>query len=279
VLGHEVVGRVDGDAYAVYPLIGCGACEHCLAGADNHCASWQLIGMHRPGVFAERVAVPRRSLVSLPAGIDHERAVLVEPLACCVGALAPHGEAHSIAVLGCGPLGLLTVYLAARSGAAVTAVDPLSERRAIAARLGAATTADELEASPAPDAGQAGASAPGRLRRAYGAGAFDLAVDAAGFEETWRAGVAGVRAGGTVVMVGLGSAEGTFPMAQLVRRAVTLRGQFAYTRAEFGRALEILAEGDLPLDWLATVPLSEGVGAFADLVDRPAEFAKVVLAP
>ena len=256
VLGHEVVGRVDGEPYAVYPLIGCGECAHCLAGEDNLCATWRLIGMHRPGVFAERVAVPRKSLVPLPEGLDPERAVLVEPLACCVGALAPHGDAGSIAVLGCGPLGLLTVFLAARAGATVTAVDPLSERRAIAERLGAATTADELE----PDG-------------------FDLAVDAAGFEATWRAGVAGVRAGGTVVMVGLGNAEATFPMAQLVRRAITLRGQFGYTRAEFSRALEILAEGDLPLDWLSTAPLAEGADAFANLVDRPAEFAKVVLAP
>ena len=104
--------------YAVYPLIGCGECEHCLAGEDNHCASWRLIGMHRPGVFAERVAVPRSSLVPLPDGIDHERAVLVEPLACCVGALAPHGDAQLVAVLGCGPLGLLTVYLARARGRA-----------------------------------------------------------------------------------------------------------------------------------------------------------------
>src|SRR5262245_890331 len=235
VLGHEVVGLLDGDAYAVYPLIGCGECAHCLAGEDNLCASWRLIGMHRPGVFAERVAVPRRSLVPLPDGIDHERAVLVEPLACCVGALAPHADAQSVAVLGCGPLGLLTVYLAARSGATVTAIDPLSERRAIAERLGAATTADELQ--------------PGEL---------DLVVDAAGFEPTWRAAVTGVRAGGTVVMLGLGNAEGTFPMAQLVRRAVVLRGQFAYTRDEFARALAILAEGDLALDWLSTARLSDG---------------------
>ena len=68
-------------------------------------------------------------------------------------------------------------------------------------------------------------------------------------------------------------------MAVLVRRAVTLRGQFAYTRAEFARALEMLAEGDLPLDWLSTAPLAEGADAFANLVDRPAEYAKVVLAP
>ena len=52
----------------------------------------------------------------LPDGIDHERAVLVEPLACCVGALAPHADAQFVAVLGCGPLGLLTVYLARRAG-------------------------------------------------------------------------------------------------------------------------------------------------------------------
>jgi threonine dehydrogenase-like Zn-dependent dehydrogenase len=256
VLGHEVVGRVDGADYAVYPLAGCGKCAHCLAGEDNLCASWRLIGMHRAGVFAEQVLVPRGSLVPLPDGIDHMRAVLVEPLACCVGALAPHGDAHTVAVLGCGPLGLLTAYLAARSGAVVTAVDPLSERRAIAERLGAATTADELVP-----------------------GAFDLVVDAAGFEATWRAALAGVRSAGTIVMLGLGNAEGTFPMAQLVRRAINLRGQFAYSRAEFARALEILAEGDLALDWLSSAPLADGADAFANLVDRPAEYAKVVLHP
>ena len=256
VLGHEVVGQVDGAAYAVYPLIGCGECEHCLAGEDNHCATWRLIGMHRQGVFAERVALPEKCLVPLPDGIDHERAVLVEPLACCVGALAPHGDAQFVAVLGCGPLGLLTVYLARRAGAHVTAVDPLAERRAIAERLGAADTAAELDA-----------------------GEFDLVVDAAGFEPTWRSALAGVRSGGTVVMLGLGNAEATFPMAVLVRRAITLRGQFAYTRAEFARALEVLAEGDLPLDWLSTAPLTDGADAFANLVDRPADFAKVVLAP
>ena len=68
-------------------------------------------------------------------------------------------------------------------------------------------------------------------------------------------------------------------MAVLVRRAITLRGQFGYTRAEFARAVDVLADGDLPLDWLETAPLAEGAEAFANLVDRPAEHAKIVLAP
>lgn len=261
VLGHEVVGRLDGDSYAVYPLIACGECAHCLAGEDNLCASWRLIGMHRPGVFADRVAVPRRSLVPLPAGIDPQRAVLVEPLACCVGALAPHdvGPETEVVVLGAGPIGLLATYLAAREGAKVTSVDPLAERRALAAQLGAAATVAD-----------GGALAPA---------AADLVVDAAGFEATWRTALASVRSGGTIVMLGLGNAEAPFPMAQLVRRAIHLRGQFAYSRAEFASALDVLAEGDLALDWLSAAPLAEGAQAFENLVERPAQYSKVVLTP
>jgi threonine dehydrogenase-like Zn-dependent dehydrogenase len=256
VLGHEVVGKVDGRRYAVYALVGCGACARCDAGEDNLCGDWRLIGMHRPGVFAERVAVPRRSLVPLPPTLELRRAVLAEPLACCVGAVAGGGvDAGSrVVVLGCGPIGLLTVYLAARAGAEVVAVDPLEARRAIAGRLGATSFEPE----------------PGRA---------DVVVDAAGFESTWRSAIDAVRSGGTVVVVGLGAAEGVVPMATVVRRALVLRGQFAYTRDDFARALEILVDGDLDLDWLSDAPLSAGESAFAGLVDEPERAAKVLLTP
>jgi 2-desacetyl-2-hydroxyethyl bacteriochlorophyllide A dehydrogenase len=256
VLGHEVVGRVDGILYTVYPLVACGECAHCLTGEDNLCPSWRLIGMHRAGVFAEQVVVPERSLVPLPPGLEPNRAVLAEPLACCVGALTPHGvgQGTTVAVLGCGPLGLLTIYLAARQGALVHAFDPVPERLEIARRLGAT----DVEAQPQ---------------------SVDLVVDAAGFEATWRTGLELVKSGGTIVMLGLGNAEGTFPMAQLVRRAIRLRGQFAYSRADFSHAVEVLAEGGLDLDWLSTTPLADGAEAFANLVDRPAQYQKVLLQP
>ena len=61
-------------------------------------------------------------------------------------------------------------------------------------------------------------------------------------------------------MLGLGQGEAPFPMAALVRRAIRLRGQFAYSRPDFGRAVAILAEGDLRLDWLTDAPLSAGGG-------------------
>jgi threonine dehydrogenase-like Zn-dependent dehydrogenase len=253
VLGHEVVGSIDGERYTVYPIAGCGACDRCRAGEDNLCDAWVLIGMHRPGVFAERVVVPRRSLVALPPGLDPRRAVLAEPLACCVGALAPHrvGPGTRVVVFGAGPIGLLTIFLAARDGADVRAVDPVAERLETARRLGAT----DFE------------------------GPADLAVDAAGFEATWRASIDAVRNGGTVVVLGLGDAEGMLPMGLVVRRAITFRGQFAYSRAEFARAVEILTETDLELDWLSDAALADGAQAFANLVERPAEFSKVLLAP
>jgi threonine dehydrogenase-like Zn-dependent dehydrogenase len=260
VLGHEVVGAVDGEPFILYPLVGCGSCERCAVGEDNLCASWRLVGMHRPGVFAEKLAVPRSMLVRVPPGLDPRRAVLAEPLACCVGALGSYElDGREVVVLGAGPIGLLIAYLAVRSGSHVTVVDPVAERRENARRLGAhvgVATGEELAA-----------------------GAADLVVDAAGFETTWRAGLAAVRAGGDVVMVGLGQGEAPFPMAALVRRGIRLRGQFAYSRREFAGAVEILGEGDLDLGWLSDAPLADGAEAFANLVDRPSEYAKVLLSP
>jgi threonine dehydrogenase-like Zn-dependent dehydrogenase len=261
VLGHEAVGTIGAERYVVYPLRGCGDCERCRAGQDNLCPGWQLLGMHSAGVFSDAVAVPRRSLVPVHTGLDSRRAVLTEPLACCVGAIGSHniGSSTRVVVLGCGPIGLLTVYLTASAGAEVIAVDPLSERLAHAERLGAAACKrDFAELRP---------------------GWADLAIDAAGFESTWRAGVEAVAPGGTVVVLGLGQAEGAIPMAVIVRRAVVLRGQFAYTRAEFARALAILEQGDLDVGWAAEMPLEDGARAFAQLVDDPAHHVKLLLRP
>jgi threonine dehydrogenase-like Zn-dependent dehydrogenase len=263
ILGHEVVGTVPGlpGRWSVFPLIVCGSCEACRAGRENLCASRQLLGLHRPGVFADRVAVPGDALLEVPAGLSDEGAALVEPLAVCVGALAPAqlGSGSRVMVIGCGPIGLLSVQLAARQGAEVTAVEPVDARREWAARLGASRTLAAAEEAEGLEA--------------------DLAVDAVGAETTWRAAIAGTRAGGELVIVGLGQADGAMPVADLVRRSIRVRGQFAYTRAEFAEALALLAADGLPTGWLEVKPLTEGPAAFARLADAPDATAKILLQP
>lgn len=263
VLGHEVVGTVAGlpGRWSVFPLVVCGKCEACLAGRENLCPSRQLLGLHRPGVFADRVAIPRAALLEVPDGLSDHVAALVEPLAVCIAALAPArlGPDSRVLVLGCGPIGLLSVHLAARRGAEVVAVEPVQGRRAWASRLGAASalaTADEA-----------------------GEMDVDLSVDAVGAEATWRTAIAKTRAGGEVVVVGLAQSDGGMPVADLVRRSIRLRGQFAYTRAEFAEALELLARDGLSTEWLEIMPLEQGLAAFSRLADAPDATAKILLQP
>jgi threonine dehydrogenase-like Zn-dependent dehydrogenase len=263
ILGHEVVGTVDGlpGRWSVFPLSICGECRHCRAGRENLCENRQLLGLNRPGVFADRVAVPRDALLEVPDGLSDDLAALVEPLAVCVAALAPAqiGSETRVLVVGCGPIGLLSVHLAARHEAEVVAVDPVEARREWASRLGAARTLGTALEADGLDA--------------------DLSVDAVGAELTWRSAIAATRAGGEVVVVGLAQADGGMPVADLVRRSIRLRGQFAYTRAEFAEALGLLASDRLPAEWLEIMPLAEGPAAFSRLADAPDGTAKILLKP
>lgn len=263
VLGHEAIGSLEGRAgrFAVFPLVVCGRCAACRRGEENLCAERGLLGLDRQGVFADRVAVREDALVPVPDGVDPRVAVLVEPLAASVSVLRLDGveEGDRVLVLGGGPIGLLGVWAALRRGAHVTCVEPLRERRAVAERFGAdVVLADAADVPP---------------------GEADVAIDAVGIEPTWRAGIAGVRAGGRVALVGLGQADGGMPAVDLVRRGITVRGHYAYTRADFADALALLAESPPPLDWLTPLPLAEGDTGFRRLVEEPGAVTKILLSP
>ncbi|HSE81402.1 MAG TPA: alcohol dehydrogenase catalytic domain-containing protein [Gaiellaceae bacterium] len=262
VLGHEAIGTVAGRGglYAVFPLVVCGRCPACGRGEENLCENRGLLGLDRPGVFADRVLVRADALVPVPEGLDPRIAVLVEPLATSVSALRIDGveEGNDVLVLGGGPIGLLAVYACVHLGARVVCVEPIPERRALAGALGATVLADTA---------------------AVTAGRADAAIDAVGIEATWRSAIAGVRTGGRVALVGLGQAEGQLPAAELVRRGITLRGHYAYTRRDFEAALELLAEAPPSTDWLTILALSEGAEGFRRLVHEPHAVTKVLLTP
>ena len=215
--------------------------------------------MHRPGVFAERVRVPRRSLVPLPDGID--------PGARCSPSRSPAASARSrrtadakfVAVLGCGPLGLLAVYLArargrARDGrrsAAGAARDRRAARRAPTHRRPSSSRATSTSSSTRPASSRRGARRSTAVReRRHG-----------------RDARARQRRGDVP--------DGACSSAARSRCAAS-----SPTRAPSSRARSRCSpRATSPLDWLSTAPLAEGAEAFANLVDRPAEYAKVVLTP
>jgi len=261
VLGHEAIGTVDGlpGRYVVFPLVVCGACAACRRGEEHLCERRQLLGMHRAGVFAERTAVPRDALLAVPDGLRDADAALVEPLAVCLSALRPHalGPGRRLLVVGCGPIGLLTIHAALAQGADVVAVEPVAERREAARALGAPAVLETVDAIK-PEAA-------------------DVAVDAVGVQATWDAAIGGLRPGGELVLVGLGQATGPMPIADLVRRAIVVRGHFAYTRADFAAALRMLSEHPPAGGWVEVMPLGAGAEAFARLSESPPRATKILL--
>jgi len=121
ILGHEFVGevveasrnwlrkRVVGEIN-----LGCGRCEYCCQGLENHCPSRSVLGIHRKnGAFAEYLTLPLNNLHKVPETIDDQEAVFVEPLAAALEILEQVviEEQESILVLGDGKLGLLAAQV------------------------------------------------------------------------------------------------------------------------------------------------------------------------
>ena len=146
VMGHEYSGvvvdvgpRVSraliGRAVACEPGWGCGECPECRERRVSHC-----LRLTRAGGFAERVVLPTTAVHALPDTLDPVTAAMTEPAACCLAGLEtfrmPRGA--TVLVVGGGIMGLLTMAIARRRGAARGILsDPLAERRDVARRLGA----------------------------------------------------------------------------------------------------------------------------------------------
>jgi threonine dehydrogenase-like Zn-dependent dehydrogenase len=260
VLGHEALARTPGGSRAaIFPLIGCGTCRACQRGERSLCERRVLIGLNRPGVFAERVAVPEELLLPVPDGVADQTAVLAEPLANAVAVIRREqvSAGRSVLVIGCGSIGLLLVHAAAQSGARVIAADPVTQRRRQASRLGAGRVLASAEEAAA--------------------GSVELAIDAVGAEQTWTAGVRAVRAGGTVVIIGLAQPTGSMPVGDLVRRGISVRGHYAYERSDFDAAISLLATAPPHLGDVPILPLGQGAEAFRRMTSDLGSAVKVLL--
>jgi L-iditol 2-dehydrogenase len=277
VMGHETVGEIAavgegvdarrlGERVVLKPILSCGECSWCGVGAINHCASGRLVGRDLTGGFAELFAIPSTAAVPIPDELTDDLAVLTEPLANAVhGANRDVHEGDTVFVIGSGPIGVLMVRAAFLHGAArVLITDTAAERLPFAEGQGAQAMAGDAEAA---------------VLEATDGGGADLVIDAAGFEATWALGLKTAKVGGRIAQVGLGAAFGSLDYFTVLGKEVTITGSYAWTDADFARALEILAAGELDPDgWITKMPLQDGQRAFERLVDGAGLF-KVVLEP
>lgn len=268
VIGHEFAGVIaagprEGQRVAVDPAIPCDTCEICREGHGNLCPRVRFAGHGGlDGALQEYLAWPTELLHPLPDTISDADGAMLEPLGVALHTLdLGHVKVGaSVAVIGCGPIGLMLVQAARVAGATmIVAVDPLPHRLAAALDMGA----DRAEL-PDRDTGTLTGWAD-----LAGLG-VDVAFEVAGNDPAVATALAAARPGGRVVLAGIPDNDRTSFPAALARRkgltiAVSRRMHDAYPRAT-----RLVEQGRIDVSTVVTdrYPLERATEAFETAVAR-----------
>jgi L-iditol 2-dehydrogenase len=272
VPGHEIAGVVEsgplaGTPVAVDPAIPCDACPSCARGHRNLCPSVGFAGHGRiDGGLREMMAWPSHLLHPLPPALSATDGAVLEPLGVAIHTLdlGHVRTADSIAVVGCGPIGLLLLQTALASGAtSALAVDPLPHRRDEARRRGASAALSPEEARErAPDL------------------QVDVAFELAGSDPAVEQAMHLVRPGGRVVLGGIpGDDRTSFPASLARRKGLTIAMVRRMKEDVYERGMRLVGSGRVDVASLVTArfPLEHAQEAFESAVAR--QGLKVVIQP
>ncbi len=278
ILGHEFCGTVVESASSRYatgtrvtgnPLITCGICEYCVQGRNNLCSHRTMVGMTRPGAFAQYMSIPAASLIDMPQDMPAAHAAATEPAATALHAInlsmralvRPIQECRML-VLGGGAIGMLSALLLKNYGCSdvtVAEVNPL--RRQQLEQHAQVATYNPKDTTPAENS-------------------FDFVIDAVGSKITRNTAFASVKAGGVIMHIGLQDWASEIDMRRLTLAEITLLGTYTYTTADLRATVQAIHRGAFgSLAWLDQRPLNAGAQAFEDLDQGRCASAKVILCP
>ncbi|WP_456414670.1 zinc-binding dehydrogenase [Oceanithermus profundus] len=280
VLGSDVSGVVDalgpgveadllGREVVLNPGLSCGRCEACLAGRDNLCGEYRILGEHVWGGYAEYVVVPQANLLPKPANLSFEEAAAVPLVFLTAWQMVVDklqvrpGEWLLVMAAGSG-VGSAALQIGRLFGARVLAAAGSEEKLERARALGAEQTVNYRE--------------PGwhrQVRELTGGGAHAVA-DHTG-AEFWEGVLKATRNGGRIALVGASSGYlAQTPLAHVFYRQLTIYGSTMGSKARLFEVLRHVQSGALRPVVGRVLPLAEAARGHALLEDR-AVFGKVVL--
>lgn len=282
--GHEYTGIVVdkspeikkfnvGDKIAVNPNIHCGYCQYCQKGKINLCENLKALGVTMNGGFSDYSVVPVSQAYFIPSEVQDEVAAFSEPLSCCIHGIdqADIQLGNSVAIIGAGPIGLLMLQLARLKGAGViTVIDPIAEKRRLAAKLNSSYTLDPFD------------PVFGEKINDISKDGFDIVIECAGNPASAETALNSAKKGGRIVIFGLASSEHFIKvyLQSFFHRELTIKSSLL-NPFTFASAVDLLISGKIRVDILNTkpVPLIQDLVSDLFIKERDPYVLKYIIKP
>lgn len=248
--GHEVSGRIEavgsgveglsvGQKVTIEPQVCCGHCYPCTHGKYNLCEELKVMGFQTTGTASEYFTVDAAKVTPLPETMSYDEGAMIEPLAVTVHAAKrfPELKGARVAILGCGPIGILLMQSCKALGAASVLVTDVSDYRLSVAR---SVGADYAVNTRETDMEQA-------LRDAFGSDKADVIYDCAGSDITMGQAIRCARKGSTIVLVAVFSKLASVDLAVLNDHELELNTSMMYRHEDYVDAIRLVSEGKVQL--------------------------------
>jgi NADPH:quinone reductase-like Zn-dependent oxidoreductase len=280
ISGSDVAGDVvqstvsdvaRGQRVMLQPGVSCGRCAECLAGRDNECAAYEVLGYrNHPGGYAELVKVPAQNIVPIPDGIDYIHAAAF-PLTFLTAwhmlmtrAQLRRGDDVLVLAAGSG-VGQAAIQIARLHGARVFATAGSAEKLERARSLGASEVIHHHEQDIADE-----------VRRLTNKRGVDVVIEHVG-QATWAKSVRSLARGGRLVTCGATTgADGALNLQALFAKQLSIFGSYMGTKGELLQVARLFFAGEVAPVIDRTFPLADAAAAQQRL-EASGQFGKVVL--
>ncbi|WP_263350224.1 zinc-binding alcohol dehydrogenase family protein [Acidicapsa acidisoli] len=277
--GHEVAATVVESSKAhphltagvnvtLSPYTQCGKCPSCLRGRPNACQFNETLGVQRDGALAEYIAVPAGKLYT--ANLTLKELCLVEPLTVGFHAVA-RGRVtaeDTVAIFGCGGVGLGVVAASGFRRARTIAIDVDDTKLAIALKSGATDTINTTR-EPLHE----------KLQELTDGRGPDVVIEAIGLPQTFRAAVEEVAFTGRVVYIGYAKEPVAYETRLFVQKELDVLGSRNALPENFREVIQMLEERRFPVEEAVShmVPIDEAPAILKSWSENPAAFSKIMI--
>ncbi len=268
-VGSEVPANFQvGLDVTVSPYTSCGVCASCLRGRANACLRNETLGVQRDGAMAEYFKVPW-SKVYVANGLSLRELTLVEPLGVGFHTVSRGrvSQADTVAVIGCGAVGLGAIAASAFRGARTIVIDVDNAKLALAKQAGAELTINSKTEN-----------VHARLQEITDGHGPDVIIEAVGLPATYRMAIEEVAFTGRVVYVGYAKEPVTYETKYFVQKELDILGS-RNSLDEFPDVISMLLQRRFPVESTISrvVELDEAGEALAGWAEAPQTITKILV--